>query len=129
MAARLSNKAIDHAETKPGALADILSREEWFKNPIPYLGSHSAARVCDRESHVGTGGALRYQAPVFYNVSGLNLKYTTIRHGVARIQRQVEDSRLQQRRIDVAWPQSVIELQFDFTSLSNSLVNQSLEFQ
>ena len=47
MPSGLTDKAVDHAEAEPGALADLLGREEGLKNPLPHFRSHSEAGICD----------------------------------------------------------------------------------
>ena len=62
------------------------------------------------------------------DVPRLDLEHAAIRHGIAPIQGQVEEGGLQQRRIDVAQPQSLVGPQLDLASASDRLANEPLEF-
>ena len=100
----LLDKAIDHAEAEAGTLADFLGREEGLKNPIPYFGRHPAAVVRDGQPDIRSGHTPGHGSLVQDDVARLDLEYAAIRHAVAPIQGEVEDSGLQQGRIDVAQP-------------------------
>src|ERR1700704_1511370 len=112
----LSDKAIDHAEAESGALADLLGREEGLKNPIPYFRRHPAAGVRDGQPDIRSGQAPGHGSLIQNDVPGLDLEYAAVRHGIARIQGQVKESSLQQRRVDMAPPQSLIGPQLDLAS-------------
>ena len=112
----LPDEAIDHAEAEAGALADFLGREEGLKNPIPYFGRHPGAVVRDGQPDIRSGHAPGHGSLVQDDVPRLDLEHAAIRHGVAPVQGQVEESGLQQRRIDVAQPQSLIGPQPDLAS-------------
>src|SRR5689334_7363865 len=100
----LSDEAIDHAEAEAGTLADFLGREEGLKNPIPYFGRHPAAVIRDRQPDIASGHTPGHGSLVQDDVPRLDLEYAAIRHGIAPVQGKVEESGLQQRRVDVAQP-------------------------
>jgi hypothetical protein len=92
----LSDKAIDHAETESGALADLLGCEEGLKNPIPYFGRHPAAGVRDGHLYIRSGQAPGHGSFIQHDVLRLDLEYAAVGHGIAPVQGQVEESGLQQ---------------------------------
>src|SRR5260370_17578809 len=102
----LSDKAIDHAKAEPGPLAALLGREEGLKNPIPHFRRHSAAAVRDGQPDIRSGPG--HGSLIQDDVPRLDLENAAIRHGVAPIQSQVEESSLQQRRVDMAHPPPAI---------------------
>src|SRR3984893_8199517 len=104
MPSGLSNKAIDHAEAESGALADLFGRKKGLKNLIPHFGRHSASSVYDGQPDVRSGQVPSHGSFIQDDVPRLDLEYAAIRHGVARIQDEVEESGLQQRRVDIALP-------------------------
>src|SRR6201999_3613406 len=53
----------------------------------------------------------------------------TIRHGIACIQREIEESGFELRRINVAKPQSIFGLHLHFASRSDGLANEPLELE
>src|SRR6202040_3101771 len=124
----LSDKAIDHAEAESGTLADLLGREEGLKNPIPYFRRHPAAVVRDGHLYIRSGRAPGHGSLIQNDVPRFDIENATIRHGVAPIQSQVEESRLQQRRVDMAQPQSVIDPQLDLATSSDRLADEFLKF-
>jgi hypothetical protein len=115
----LSDKAIDHAKAEPGTLADLLGREEGLKNPIPHFRRHSAAAVLDGQPDIRSGPG--HGSLIQDDVPRLDLENAAIRHSVAPIQSQVEESSLQQRRVDMAQPQSVIGPQLDLAAFLRPL--------
>ena len=129
MPAGLSDKAIDHAEAEPGPLADLLGREEGLKNPIPHFRRHPAAGVRDGQPDIRSGRAPGHGSLIQDDVPRLDLEYAAIRHGIAPIQGEVEESGLQQRRIDMAQPQLLIGPQPDLASSSDRLADEPLEFR
>src|SRR5436190_17243298 len=107
------------------SLANLLGREEGLQYPIPHFGRHSAAAICDREPNVRSGRTSSH-AFLLHDVLGLDPQTASIRHGVPRIQGEVKEGCLQQRRIDMAQPQFLVCLQLDFASVSDGLAYESL---
>src|SRR5262245_2683801 len=100
----LPNKAIDHAEAKAGSFANLLGREEGFKNSLPHVRGHANAGVPDGQLDIRAGQTSGNCAFGEDDVSGLNLEETAVRHRVASIESQVEEGRLQLGRINMAEP-------------------------
>src|SRR3981189_3165684 len=124
----LSDKAIDHAEAESGALADLLGREEGLKNPIPKFRRHPEAGVRDGQPDIRSGQAPGHGSLIQNDVPHLDLENAAIRHCVAPIQSQVEESGLQQRRIDMAQPQWPTGPQLDLAASSDCLADEFLKF-
>src|SRR6202048_4048735 len=88
---------------------------------IPEPGSVTDSLTYAPGQHPGHGSLIQDDVPC------LDLKYAAVRHGVAPIQSQVEESGLQQRRVDMAQPQSVIDPQLDLAASSDRLADEFLK--
>ena len=94
MSAGLLNETEHHAEPEAGAPPDLLGREERFEHAVEQRRRNAGAGVADRDHHVMAWRDLAVHASVTFvedDVAGLERKLAAVRHGVARIDGQVED--------------------------------------
>src|SRR5207248_11557166 len=92
MAARLLHEAVDHAQAEPAAGAGPLRGVEWLEGALPHLLCHPGAGIRDRQRYVSAGRDLAIggcEILVDDCPCGLDDEPTSIRHGVARIERQI----------------------------------------
>ena len=113
--ARLLEETIDLAEAEAGALADILGGEEGIERTRLHLGRHADPGIADRDTDIiarrkvflltGIGRVER-------DIGRLDHQLAAIGHGVAGVDRQVDDRGFQLGLIDRARPDIAIELKF-----------------
>src|SRR5262249_43588975 len=107
MPARLLDEAVDLGQPQPAALANFLSGEERLENAAEMLLSDAEASVADRQHQVVAGiDALEAGniTLVEMHVRGLDDQLATLRHGIARVEREVEEGGLELVGIDPARP-------------------------
>src|SRR3546814_112847 len=125
MTARLVDEAMDLAESQPAAPADVLRREERFERPPQHLRRHAGAGVGDAGLDIGPRRQLPRAEP---DVPGRYPQPAAVRHGVPRIDRQVQDRGLELPRIDPAGPEIRLQLQHDLDRLADGAPQQLVEF-
>src|SRR5947207_12907822 len=98
MPARLSDKAVDLAEPKSAALADLLGREERLEDPAHHLRRHAFAGIGDPNRDVITWREFRdrlcfgrSQLPA----AGRDAHAGTLRHRIPRVADQVQERALE----------------------------------
>ena len=94
MSARLLDEAINLRQAQSGTLADLLSREKGIKGLSQNLLGHSGAVVGDREEYILAGNDFLMIARIGIiekGVGRLDRQPAAIRHGVARVEREVDD--------------------------------------
>src|SRR6185312_8988695 len=97
MAAGLLGKAIDLAEPKARSLADILRGEEGLEGAVADLGQHARSRVGDDDCRILARGPVIAVRRCLRAVRWPRRDGETAarRHGVARIDREIEERRLE----------------------------------
>jgi hypothetical protein len=96
----LLGKTIDHAQAEPGALAGALGGEEGLECPLDDLGRHAGAGIGDDQGHIVAGrdvDVLRRILVVQVRIGGFDHQLTTLRHGITRVDGEVEDRVLELR--------------------------------
>ena len=112
MAARLPHEAVHHAEAKPGA-ANTFGREERVERLGDDLGRHARAGVADRDHDEIARhrlGILLAVIGIERHVARLDRQLAAAGHGVAGIDRQVEDGRFELCGIDQDRPERIAQL-------------------
>ncbi len=98
MPAGLFDEAVHLAQPEAGALARLFGREERLEGALDHLLGHAGAGVGDRDLHVLAGlhvDILPTIAFVEIGVAGLDGQFAAFRHGVAGIDRKVENGAFQ----------------------------------
>jgi hypothetical protein len=110
VAAGLFDEAINHAESQPSALADWFGGKKRLKRLLGNRLRHAASAVGDRDHDVGTVSHVGHRTtaalPAF-DVTGRDRQLAAIRHGVSRIDRQIEQGRVKLVWIDADLPKIV----------------------
>src|SRR5262245_30453218 len=91
-----------------------------------HVGGHAAAIVRDRDANV----AARRADEIFIvqdHIPCLDFENTAVRHGVARVQSEVEQSRLQLRRVHKREPRLIFGSQQDLATPSDRPADEPLE--
>ena len=128
----LLDEAVDHAETKAGSLADFLGGEERIEHPFQVLGRNSGAGVAHRDHDIGSRRDLDIHVRIGLieiDVLGLDREAAAVRHGVARIQRQIENGGGELVRIDQRRPGIVGQQRIDLDLLAERRAQQLHRFE
>ena len=94
---------MDHAQAQATALADVLGRKEWLESPIDYIGWHSASGIAYRQEYILAWrrlGKLGGSAFGDAQVAGLDQELPAFRHGIACVDREIQQRTFQLPRID-----------------------------
>src|SRR5262249_14874032 len=103
-AARLLDDAVDGGETKPGAGAHLLRREERLEDARQILAWNADAGVGHLDLHVFAGRHYLVGAPhrIFArHVGGADGERAARRHGVPRIDGEIDDDLLELALVDL----------------------------
>ena len=120
MPARLSDKAVDLAEPKSAALADLLGREERLEDPAHHLRRHAFAGIGDPNRDVITGREFRHRLCFRRSqllAAGRDAHAAALRHRVAGIDDQVQERGLELRAVDVGRQRPPIERHLELDRL------------
>ena len=107
VSARLLDEAVDHAQAEPGALADFLGREERLEHPVDDIGPNSDSGIADRDHHVIPRHNVAVSRGIFLiegHVLGFQDQLAALGHGIARVDRKIEQRRGELARIDQRRP-------------------------
>ena len=118
----LLGETVDHAQSEPRPLADLLGGEERLEGVGGGFRGHADAGVADRELRVTPGGHVRSRRRVVrveVDEGRLDDQFASIRHRVARIDDQVEQDVLQPQRVQPHGNGAVVELEADPDVLGN----------
>src|SRR5687767_13975474 len=102
-AARLARKPVDLGKAESGPLSYVLGGEERLKQERQDFRAHAYACVAYGEAHEIAGEA-RFVMEAS-DVLAADLNRTAVRHGIARVYRQVQHDQLKLRRIDLDRPE------------------------
>ena len=94
VAIRLFDEAVDHAETEPRPLSDVLGGEERLEHLVEQAAGNSLAGVAHRDHDVVARLDLAAHAWVVlveYDIPGFQRQLAAIRHRVTRVERKVKD--------------------------------------
>jgi len=96
-AAGLARHAVDHRQAQAGALADLLGGEEGLERALGDFGGHAEAGVADGQLDIvavrDLGVVLHLHRP------GREGQHSAFGHGVAGIDREIEDCDLELGRV------------------------------
>ena len=110
MPGRLAHEAVDLAQAETGALADAFGREERLECALQGGGVHAAAGVGDRDHDVLTDldrlGHVGHIGLVEMTVGGLDRHLAAARHGVAGVDRQIDQRIFQLVGVHMGAPQA-----------------------
>ena len=108
LTAGLAREAVNHRQAEAGAFAHRLGGEERLEHLGHEVGRHAGAGVGHADAevlprrHVVLAGTDLVHPPV----GGLDGDAAAIRHGVARVDAEVQQGVLQLARVDQSWPDS-----------------------
>jgi hypothetical protein len=108
VAARLLDEAVHHAEAQTAALPHVLRGEEGLEGVGRDLGRHAVAAVANRQPHVLPGLELGLRRGVVLadlDVRGLDHELAAPGHGVAGVDREIQNGVLQLPRVDATQPE------------------------
>src|SRR5947209_17984945 len=106
--AGLLDDAVDGREAEPGALADVLGGVEGVEDLVDDVGRDAAAGVLDLDQHVFPERhllVLMLRAVAGADVRRAQREPATERHGVARIDREIDDHLLELSDVCLHWPE------------------------
>ena len=121
VAARLLDQAVHHRQPQARALALGLGREEGLEGLVDDFLRHAAAGVAHGQQHVLAGRDLRVRGAVGgvqRGVGDLDGEPAGAVHGVAGVDRQVQDRVLELRRVDLGGPQAARDHHLDVDLLA-----------
>ena len=127
MAVRLADEAIHHAEAEAGALAVAFGGEERIEGLGGDLRRHAGAGIVDGDQDIRPRrdvGMQRGIAPVERRVRDLDRHRAAVRHGVARIDREVENGVLELAGIDLGVPRIVGDAELHGDTLAQRVPQQ-----
>src|SRR5262249_33792631 len=105
-AARLAHQAENHRQTESGALADFFRREERLEGAFYNLPAHSTPSVTQRYKDTILAAYVSRQPGVASgNVCCFDYQNATPRHGIARIESNVQQGRLDLTDVDQNRPE------------------------
>src|SRR6266446_4386224 len=93
-AAGLLDDAVYRRKAEPGALADVLGREERIEDFIDDVGRNAGAGVGHLDQHiVSRRHALVLHARGFgrIDIGGADIELAAVWHGIARVDREIDD--------------------------------------
>ena len=85
----------------------LLGREERLEHAVANVGRHARSGIRDRELHVLAGLELGMEVGVIrveHDVARFDHQLATLRHGIARVHRHIDDGALELARISPGWP-------------------------
>ena len=94
IAAGLLDDAVDHGEAKTRAFADLLRREERLEDLVLHLRRDAMAEILDLDRDIfGRGQRIVVEGGAFgrRHIAGAQRDLAAVRHGVARIDDQIDD--------------------------------------
>src|SRR5581483_6648058 len=97
---RLLGKPVSLAEAKSAASSDIFRREERLKSPRFCFFVHAGAVVLDRNQDT----IARTAFVVGGNILRSDTQDSPLRHGIARVEADIEQRQLELARIDIDGP-------------------------
>src|SRR5437773_3371781 len=98
----LLDNSIDNRQAHSASLTHLFGREEGFKNAGASCFIHPTAGIGDPQADivtVGSSDSLRQLAAAFRRIFGDEREATSVRHGVAGIDGEVDDDLFETARI------------------------------
>ena len=117
VAVRLFDEAVDHAETEPRPLSNVLGGEERLEHLVEQAAGDSLAGVAHRDHDVVAGLDLAAHARVVlveYDVPGFERQLAAIRHRVTGVESQIENRGRELAGVDQRRRGIVRQHRFDF---------------
>ena len=108
-AARLARHSIDHRQAEPGSLADFLGGEEGLERALDDFGRHAGSGVADGELDIVA--VLELGVARHFDLRSSRSQDSPVGHGVARVDREVEDRDLELGRIGHDRDQQIVEVE------------------
>src|SRR5579885_884681 len=127
VAAGLLHKPVDHGQAEPGALAGRLGGEERLEDPPLDLLTHAHAGVAHRELDIFPGRRVGMILDIVLaqdNVVRFDGQRAAARHGVARVDGQIQQHVLQQVAIGPDRPQIRPRRNHDINGLAQGALQQ-----
>jgi hypothetical protein len=114
--AGLLDEPVDHAQPEAGALAHALGREEWIEDLVADGRRNAAAGIAHCDHDIVAGRSLGMRVSVRFierDVAGLERELSALGHGIARVDREVEQRRGELGGIDKRGPGMFVERHLD----------------
>ena len=116
--AGLLDDAVDHRQAEAGALADLLGREERLEDLLDQVRRDAGAGVFHFDDHIfGRREVAVAELPALFrrHVAGADGQLAASRHGVARVDREVDDDLLELADVGAHRPKvaAMIDLELD----------------
>ena len=130
MAAELAHEAEYLRQAEAGAAADRLRREERLEGAITHLGRHAVAVVAHRQRDVAAGLRVRIAAQpggIQRRPPRRDRDRAAARHGIARVQRQIQQRGFQLRGIGPPRRQVLLEIELERHRLAERALDQRRE--
>ena len=92
------DETVDLAQPKPRSLSWLVSREKWLERMIKDLRGHTGSGIAHADDNILSGGNLRVRTRIVVinrHVCSFDGELSAIRHRIARVDSQVDDSRFQ----------------------------------
>src|SRR5262249_47316854 len=124
--ATLFHDTVDCGQAESGSLVLFLCGEKWVEHAGLCDRIHSVARVCYRQQDVGAGLDVRKQAcgiRIDVDIAGFDEQLSTRRHGIARVDDQVQEHLFHLSGVGFDLSQGRSRLKGE----SDVLVNQALD--
>jgi hypothetical protein len=113
----LAHDTEDHGQAQPRTLADLLRCEERLEGVVDHLGAHTGSGIGHRhEDTVMADDLLRHIIVAGMDICRFDQENAAPRHGVARIDGDVQERRLNLTGIDQGRPQRTRESMANFNS-------------
>ena len=107
VAPRLLDETVHHAEAESGPLPSSFGAEERLEHALDIFRRNACSRVRHGNQHVGPGRDLGMDGRIVgveFDGGGLDRQAPALRHRVPRVQGQVEQGRVELRRVDEGAP-------------------------
>ena len=114
----------DLAEAKAGTFADGFGREKWFEGTIEHFGSHSAAGIGDADLQIMAGSDVTDLVGSEFGILCRNPHQSLAKHGVAGIDREIDDRVFELMRVDVDRPGILCDIDLNPNPLAKGPVEK-----
>src|SRR5262249_12456614 len=132
MAARLLNDSVDGRQPQAAAFAELFRREEGLEYPRLRLLVYAGPGIADCQHHVSTGrdfDMVRSVLLIELDVRNLESKPASVRHCVARIDREIHDHLLDLSGISLYPSSGGLEDRAQLYVFSDDAAQHSLHLQ
>src|SRR5208282_5509721 len=125
------DNAQSRGQTEAGALARLFGGKERIKYLVLNFLGNSRAGVRHLDKHIRTRPGFRIHARVSFvenRVSHVNAQFATVRHGVTRVDTEIQQDLLELRRVADDGPEVIVGMKFKHDRFGESFVNDLFDF-